>query len=499
MFGGGHRARTGRLEARRRPARAALVLLALAAASWLPGGLVAAPSVALGAAAPDSDLLYVQPAPGITADALVEALTGLGFDLEPTTRSASGARVRVGDEQPEALAARLAATRLVRSVEPDAVVRATQLPPDTEAPEPNDPLYLDGQRAYLGAIGAPEAWAALNPGPAGEGTLIAVIDTGIDYDHPDLVPRLAVNLDDEFFDGVDNDGTGCPDDIVGCNFVSLTTADPSCGYTAEPPNWRTRDDEGHGTFVSGIAAASGNNEVGVTGVAPGAMLLPVKVLDCTATGRISDAAAGIRYAADMGADVINISFGTPSDSPALREAIEYAQARGAVIVASAGNDGSRGITFPAAYPGVLAVAASGEVAPSDASGTLDFRLTAPFAHFGEGVDYLAPGVDLLSTFPAHLCGAGEWDCVESEYARGTGSSFATPIVAGAVANMLAAYPERSVEFVLSMLLTSRHEGVPGQLSRLLNIGAAVQRELYEAGGPGASRDGGGIPSGPAVE
>jgi subtilisin family serine protease len=497
MFGGGDRARTGRLDARRRPARAALLLLALAAASWLPGGLVAAPSVALGAAAPDSDLLYVQPAPGIAVDALVEALTGLGFDVEPAMAGASGARVRVGTaESPEALAARVAATRLVRSVEADAVVRATQLPPDSETPEPNDPFYLEGQRDYLAAIGAPEAWKALNPGRAGEGALIAVIDTGVDYDHPDLVARLAVNLDDDFFDDIDNDGNGCPDDIVGCNFVSLTTADPSCGYTAEPPNWRTRDDEGHGTFVAGIAAATGDNEVGVTGVAPGAMILPVKVLDCTATGRISDAAAGVRYAADMGADVINISFGTPNDSPALREAIEYAQARGAVIVASAGNDGSRGITFPAAYPGVLSVAASGDV---DASGSLDFRLTAPFAQFGAGVDYLAPGVELLSTYPARLCGTGEWDCVEGEYARGTGSSFATPIVAGAVANMLAAYPERSVEFVLSMLLTARHEGVPGQLSRLLNIGAAVQRELYEAGAGGTSRDGGGIPSGPAVD
>lgn len=497
MFGGGHRARTGRLDARRRPARAALLLLALVAASWLPGGLVAAPSVALGATSPGSDLLYVQPAPGIAPHALVEALRGLGFDVEPASPSASGARIRVGPEvSPDALAARLAATRLVRSVEPDAVVRAAQLPPDAETPEPNDPLYLDGQRAYLGAIGAPEAWAALEERVGDNGVLIAVIDTGVDYDHPDLVSRLAVNLGDEFFDGVDNDGNGCPDDIVGCNFVSLTTADPSCGYTAEPPNWRTRDDEGHGTFVSGIAAATGNNEVGVTGVARGAMLLPVKVLDCTATGRISDAAAGIRYAADMGADVVNISFGTPNDSPALREAIEYAQARGAVIVASAGNDGSRGITFPAAYPGVLSVAASGEV---DANGTLDFRLTAPFAQFGEGVDYLAPGVDLLSTFPARLCGQGEWDCVEVDYARGTGSSFATPIVAGAVANMLAAYPDRSVEFVLAMLLTARHEGVPGQLSRLLNIGAAVQRELFEAGAAGTSRDGGGIPGGPAVE
>lgn len=479
--------------------RRALLLLVLTAVAWLPArGLE--PShvdlVSRGATPPDSDFLYVQPIEGITPAALAQALVGLGF--VPATPLTSGVRLRIDDAPPDALAARLADTGLVRSVEADAVVHAAQLPGDPDAPPAaNDPLYDTAQHAYLDAIGAPAAWAAAGTAETEDsGVLIAVVDTGVDFDHPDLVSRLAINDADVFFDGHDDDGNGCADDIVGCSFVSLATADPSCGYDTEPPHWQIRDDEGHGSFVAGVAAATGGNELGITGVAPDARILPVKVLDCTATGRISDAAAGIRYAADMGADVINISFGAPGDSPALREAVEYAQARGAIIVASAGNDGSRGITYPAAYPGVIAVAASG-VHVGDA---LDYRLTAPFAEFGPGIDFLAPGVDLLSTVPAALCGLNQWVCVpDGAYARGTGSSFATPVVAGALALLLGAHPDLSPEFAVSMLETARHPAASGQQGRLLDVGAALQRELFRLGVPGTSRGaGGGSPQGPAV-
>jgi len=485
--------------------RRALLPLVLVIAAALPAGPPDPPAVALGAAPPDSDLLYVQPIEGITPPLLADALNRLGFAVEgPAVGGfATGVRVLVDAEvDVSALATRLAATGLVRSVEADGLIRTTQqAPDDTEgAPAPpNDALYEDSQRAYLEAIGAPAAWEA---GARGQGVLIAVIDTGVDFDHPDLIPRLAVNFDDDFFDDLDNDRNGCPNDILGCNFVSLSTADPSCGYTTPPPHWLTRDDEGHGTFVAGIAAATGDNEIGVTGVAPEAWILPVKVLDCTATGRISDAAAGIRYAANAGADVINISFGTPSDSPALREAIRYAQASGAVIVASAGNDGSRGITYPAAYPGVISVAASG-AAVGDVGGeadatALDFQRTAPFAQFGPGIDFLAPGVDLVSTFPEPFCSTNQWDCVVEGYARATGSSFATPVVSGAVALMLSAHPQRSVEFALAILTNARHEAVPGEFGRLLDIGAAAQRELFQTALPGASRATEGDPPGPAA-
>ena len=186
---------------------------------------------------------------------------------------------------------------------------------------------------------------------------------------------------------------------------------PSCGYSEPPPNWRAWDDERHGTFVAGLAAAAGNNGTGITGIAWQARILPVKVLDCTATGRIADAAAGIRYAARMGADVINVSFGASNDSLVLREAIQEAQTRGAVVVASAGNDGRRGATYPAAYPGVIAVAASGLVT----GGGIDYRAPASFTNFG-AVDIMAPGVNVLSTVPPELCGQRGWICTDGPYA-----------------------------------------------------------------------------------
>lgn len=514
----------GPLDVRRGTVRRALLLLVLAAAPWLhwasgvtPPPAITGAGVALGATPAGADFLYAQPAEGISPAALAGALALLDPGVDAVVHR-DGVRVRVAGldaEATAAVAARLATSGLVRSVEGDAVVRAAQLGPEDEPPleetptedtpteeplpdepptsvTPNDPLYRDAQAAYLEAIGAPAAWGA---GADASGVLIAVIDTGIDYNHLDLVPRLAVNTSDDFFDLRDNDNNGCVDDVIGCNFVSLATADPSCGYGTEPPNWRTLDDEGHGTFVAGIAAATGNDEVGITGVAPSAMLLPVKVLDCTATGRISDAAAGIRYAVNMGADVINISFGTPNDSPALREAVEFAQSRGAIVVASAGNDGSRGITFPAAYPGVVSVAASGEEVV--AGGALEYRHTAPFAEFGPGVDYLAPGVNLVSTIPTASCGMNQWVCVADGYAQGTGSSFATPIVSGAIALALAAYPDFTPEFALAVLEGTRHPELPGQLSRLLDVGAAVQREIFGTGAGGTSRATGGDPPGPA--
>src|SRR5207302_5833040 len=112
---------------------------------------------------------------------------------------------------------------------------------------PNDPRYPQ-QADMLQAIHAPAAWDRTTGEPR---VMIAVIDSGIDLTHPDLASRLSVNAA-ERVDGLDNDGNGCVDDISGCNFVSLETADPSCNYTVPPPNRLVDDDEGHGSFVAGI-------------------------------------------------------------------------------------------------------------------------------------------------------------------------------------------------------------------------------------------------------
>jgi len=468
-----------------RPLAASLLLGVLLAATALsaadsPARSAAASagaSVVVGETPAGADFLYAQALPGLRPDALARAVAALGFDVAGGPRG-EGVRVRVPDgADAQEVAGRLAASGLVRSVEADGVVRASGVP--------DDPLYAGAQHRYLHVVRAPEAWARQH-GDAG--VVIAVVDTGLDWDHPDLSDRLFVNTRETFMNGRDDDDNGCIDDIVGCNFVSLATADPSCRYRHDPPNWRASDDEGHGTFVAGIAAAAGDNGTGMAGIAWNARILPVKVLDCTATGRISDAAAGIRYAASMGADVINVSFGTLTDSPALAEAVAFARARGAVIVASAGNDGRRGITYPAAYPGVVSVAASGLERPDG----VDYRATAPFADFGGEVDFLAPGVDLMSTVPSRRCGLDGWECVEEgPYGFGTGSSFATPMVAGSIALLRAQYPRVSGDFLVALLQGARQPGASPGEAHLLDIAAALERTFTTVAAPGVSRTGGG--------
>ena len=416
--------------------------------------------------------MLIAPVTGMAVEELRRALTSHGFEVVPDAGSDAFAVVRVPTgTAADALAARIAQTVNVRNIESDAVVRALR--------EPNDPLYRNGQSRYLDVIGAARAWDRTT---GGEGVVIAIIDSGVAWDQPDLRERIFYNTRETPLSNVDADGNGCVADIVGCNFVSLSTADPSCGYTVAPPNWETRDDEGHGTFVAGLAAAQGNNGIGVTGVAWNAKILPVKVLDCTATGRISDAAAGIHYAARMGAHVINVSFGATTDSLVLREAVEEAQARGAIIVASAGNEGQRAITYPAAYPGVISVAASGR----QGSEGIDYRSLASFTNFGS-VDVMAPGVNVLSTIPELSCGNRGWVCLDGPYASASGSSFATPIVAGAVALLRAQYPDVSPAIIRALLIDSRQPGTLPSDPGVLNIGAALERPLYREGLPGTSR------------
>ena len=456
-------------------------MAALAAAVMTDDAPPRSTSVTAGPTPAGTDALYLQPVDGLAPLTLVRALAALGYPGVEVAHD--GVRLPVGTgEDAHASGQRLTATGLVRSIEGDAVLRAAR--------HPDDPLFNAHQQAYLDAVRAPEAWDTVT---GDSRVVIAVIDTGVDWNHPDLVDRIFINEDEDFLTGRDDDANGCVDDIAGCNFVTLSTADPSCGYILAPPNWRAMDDEGHGTFVAGIAAASGDNGEGIAGVAWGARILPVKVLDCTATGRISDAVAGIRYAARMGAQVINISFGTPNDSPALREAVAFAQAQGAVVVASAGNDGRSGVTFPARYPGVLSVAASGELPPTVGGGEfdasrVDYTTTAAFARFGEPVDFLAPGVGLVSTVPVALCERGLWTCVDGPYAIGSGSSYATPIVAGALALVAAAHPERSADFAAGLLLSTRTFR-PGEAGGLVDIAAAVTREIFSSGVPGTASDG----------
>jgi subtilisin family serine protease len=222
------------------------------------------------------------------------------------------------------------------------------------------------------------------------GTVIAVLDTGIDRTHPDLAAKIVSPGRD--FANDDLDAT---------------------------------DDHWHGTHVAGIAAADTDNAEGIAGVAWNCRLLPVKVTDENGDGFYSWIIDGIIWAADQGAGVINLSLGGDIDDPFLEDACRYAYERGAVVVAAAGNNGSPGVLYPAAYDNyVLAVAAS------DYNDSI-----AGFSNSGPEVDVAAPGVWILGPAPVWYAGAGN-----PPYLFASGTSAATPHVAGLAALIKSAKP-----------------------------------------------------------
>lgn len=251
--------------------------------------------------------------------------------------------------------------------------------------QPNDPRY--SEQWYLPSISAPAAWDVT---VGSSDVTIAVIDTGVDYTHPDLASKC----------------------VAGYNFV---------GHNSNP-----MDDHGHGTHVAGIAAAIGNNGTGVVGVDWSARIMPIKVLNSQGSGYDSDVASGIRYAADHGAKVINMSLGSSEYSYTLEEAVNYAFNKGVTIVAAAGNDGGA-VGYPAACPHVIAVGAL------DSSDRL-----ASFSNRGSDLDLTAPGVNILSTVPGG-------------YQKMSGTSMASPVVTGCASLVLASYPDYGPSQVESAL------------------------------------------------
>jgi subtilisin family serine protease len=196
------------------------------------------------------------------------------------------------------------------------------------------------------------------------------------------------------------------------------------------------DLHGHGTHVAGVIAASTNNGLGVAGVAPGANVLAVRVLDADGGGFVSDVAAGITYSADRGARVINLSLGGPAASTTLRNALSYARSKGALPVCAAGNDYGPPLRYPAAYPECFSVAAT------DSSDRRAF-----FSSYGAGLDISAPGQEIFSTY---LDGYISFD----------GTSMATPMVAG-VAGILSSQGLTAGQIVDRIQATASDLGVPG--------------------------------------
>jgi serine protease len=264
-------------------------------------------------------------------------------------------RAHVDPSRRDAILARLAELPDVEAAEPDATY---QLIDGTPGPTPlvdddpkwkgypNDPQYK--YQWHLVQIGMPEAWKLAD----GAGVVVAVIDTGIAYENFKKFHRVP--------------------DLAQTEFTK--------GYDFVADSEHADDDHGHGTHVAGTIAQSTNNGIGVAGVAPRAILMPLKVLSASGSGSVGGIADAIHYAADHGAKVINMSLGGRFRSKVLEKAVKYAHDKGVVVVCAAGNDGANRVSYPAAYPGAIAVAA-----------TQFDETTTFYSNAGKEIDIAAPG------------------------------------------------------------------------------------------------------------
>ncbi|MBK1988762.1 S8 family serine peptidase [Sphaerospermopsis aphanizomenoides BCCUSP55] len=301
-----------------------------------------------------------------------------------------------------------------------AVSKAAGESPYADAPD------LGGNNWGADMVNAPAAW---ENGHTGQGIIVAVLDTGVDYNHEDLNNNIWTNNKEIAGNGIDDDGNGYVDDYQGWNFDSK--------------NNNVLDDNGHGTHVSGTIAGE-NNGRGVTGIAYNSQIMAVKVLDKNGSGSYANIANGIRYAVDNGADVINLSLGGNSSNNTLKSAIEYAGSKGVIVVMAAGNDGDSTPTYPAryAYDSGIAVGAVNQNNQltnfSNRSGSQEIKYVT------------APGEDIYSTLP------------DNKYGTYSGTSMAAPHVAGVVALMLSANPNLTESQVREIITSTAENGTNAQ-------------------------------------
>jgi subtilisin family serine protease len=323
-----------------------------------------------------------------------------------------------------------------------AVVLTAPRPTGFTDPHTDDPAVRGLRTWNLDAIGAPSAWEL----GRGKGSTVAILDSGVDMDHPDLRDRIA-------------GGVSC---------IGSTGSADRC--TGSPD-----DHNGHGTHVAGIVAAEADNGRGIAGVAPDARVLAVQVLadqcldpGCTAEGSATDVAAGIRWSVDHGADVINLSL-APTEraviEPDLKRAVLDAWGRGVVVVAAAGNDAPRAEFADLPVIVVTSLDRSGRLASySHGVGEAMWALAAPGGQIGDTAESCTDGGDpagILSTWPGQD-GADEYACL-------AGTSMASPHVAGAAAVLMASGLSAD-QTVRRLLETATDLGAPGA-DRLYGSGA----------------------------
>lgn len=388
--------------------RGILAIAAVLTAAALATGAPSAPATHLsGDFVPDE--LLVKFASGVAPEPVARAVGARIIDRI----SALGVHVlKVPPGTLEATLLALSRNPLVEYAEVNGIATALIIPTDP---------YADGVTCYnsshhgcvsqwaWGKIQAYDAWGITT---GSTGVKIAVVDTGIDSAHPDL-PSLA----------------------PGVNFVTK----------GDPPE----DDNGHGTHVAGTIGALTNNARGVAGLNWSISLVPVKVLDASGSGTYSAVANGITWAADNGAKVINLSLGGSVPSKTLGAAVKYAWNKGAVLACAAGNSGTQQKLYPAAYTNCIAVAATDE---NDQK--------ASFSNYGQWVDVAAPGVHILSTMPNSPVYLTAQYGYYQDYDSLSGTSMATPHVAG-VAGLIWASGLCSTNTCVRSRIETTADPIPG--------------------------------------
>lgn len=343
-------------------------------------------------------------------------------DIRPVEER-SGVTLAVVRVTPSRIAAMLNLLKQDPSVlyaEPNGIMEGTWTP--------DDPLYNDVTKVYVPQqIRADRAWDVTR---GSSSVLVAVVDSGLDMAHPDLVGALWTNTREVADNGLDDDGNGFVDDVNGWDFANGDN--------------QPADDLGHGTHVTGILAARIDNGVGIAGIAGGIKILPIKVLDSKNQGSWVNIAQGIIYAADQGARAINLSLGATSASQTVQDAVRYAQNRGVLVVASSGNNGTEQLFYPAAYDGVVAVGAT-------TVGGEHWVLS----NTGDYISVSAPGNTVYSTY---------WKAgVGSMYQFMSGTSMASPVVSGVAALIWSVNPALTATQVKAILeATARDAGELGR-------------------------------------
>ncbi|HXF63558.1 MAG TPA: S8 family serine peptidase [Caldilineaceae bacterium] len=418
---------------------------------------VSAQSVPAAGAGHHPDRLMIGLAPGVTPDMAAAETAALGWEvtrvwpelalIEVTAQPrAAQATAPQAADLAAASQALLAHSPLFRYVDLDYQVQIAQTDSPTQAATaPNDPLLPDQWAFPL--IGAEAAWG-LSIGD--ERVAIAVLDTGYDTSHADLqASHLWVNpAEQSGAAGYDDDGNGYVDDLHGWDWV-------------ENDN-EARDLHGHGTHVFGIIAAGVSNGIGVTGYGRNLSVAPLRVLDQSGTGYISDLVDALEYARAKGFRIANLSLTVSIDSPALKDAVTAARDAGILVVAAAGNTRST-VLWPAAYPETVAVAA-----------TTNTDEHADFSNYGSAIDIAAPGSSILSTYHGNT------------YRHQSGTSMAGPHVSVLAGLIWSLHPDwdasQVMEAITATAIDVNAASAPGWDSYLGAGRIDMYGALFEASG-----------------